>query len=119
MTSPRTERHGLPEPLRDAVEIVIILCTSLHDWHQGAFDTAVSDLLLVLRRTPLEIGQVRNILEKEFNRPHDSQWRVSANEYERRKSQVFLALGQLYESIINTSGTCFGREQSDISLTKT
>lgn len=97
------EEQGLPLLLSDAASLVVILAKSLLDWHRGAFDAALSDLLQLARRTPKSIGQVRHVLARELNIPYCDQWRMSADEYERRRNQVFQAIRQLHDAIANTT----------------
>lgn len=99
----QVEEQGLPLPLSEAASLVVILAKSLLDWHRGAFDAALSDLLQLARKTPMSIGQVRHVLARELNIPHCDQWRVSADEYERRRNQVFQAIRQLHDAIANTA----------------
>lgn len=99
------ERPDLPRQLSDAAALVVILATSLHDWHRGSFDAALSDLLKLIRKTPVAVGHVRSMLTREFSLPYNNQWRVSATEYEIRKNQVFVAMWQLQGAITSTDGT--------------
>lgn len=99
------ERKDLPLQLSDAVTLVVLLATSLHDWHRCSFEVALSDLLKLIRKTPVAIGHVRSMLTREFSLPYNNQWRVSATEYERRRVQVFLAIRQLQDAIANNDSS--------------
>ena len=87
-------------PFEDAVAILVVLTTGLRDHHRDAFDAARADLLRLSQGKASALAYVRRIVAAELNGPHDSQWQVSAAEFERRRQQVFLGLSAQTQEII-------------------
>lgn len=83
--------------INEAVMTLASLAEVLHDYHRDAFDFALSDLLRVLQRNLSAISHARQLLIQEFEIPYNPLWQVTKQEYERRKSQVLLAVRQVNE----------------------
>ena len=94
------EENDSMRPLEDAAAILVVLTTGLRDHHREAFDAARVDLLRLTQGKASALAYVRRIVAAELNGPHDSQWQVSAAEFERRRQQVFQGLSAQTQEII-------------------
>lgn len=86
------EQDEMLKAIDRAVGVLASLATVLHDHHRDAFDAALSDLLRLLQSNPSAVSYASQLLVKEFDIPHNRLWQVTKAEYERRKSQVLLAM---------------------------